>query len=141
MVVGVPGEDVRRARDAGAVQLFRSSTPTLAPGTLLTQDTPGVGRPVGSQLAFAAPGLGDRATRLAVAVPAEDAAAINQGIVHVFPVTDLDAETTYAQDSPGVPGAAAAGDEFGETLAFVTGFSERRCWSASPTTWATGPAW
>ena len=131
LAVGVPGEDVGSDSNAGAVQLFSSNNITITPGANLTQDTAGVsgasepGDLFGNQLAFAAPGLGDSATRLAVSVPGEDAAATNQGIVQVFPVTDLDAEATYAQDSPGVPGAVEAGDEFGETLAFVNGATER----------------
>ena len=77
----------------------------------LTQDTAGVGGTAeagdlfGDRLAFAAPGLGDPTTRLVVGVPAEDGAAADSGMVQVFPVTDLDAEVTYSQNSPGVPGA------------------------------------
>ena len=43
----------------------------------------------------------------------------------MFPVADLGGESTYAQDSPGVPGGVDAGDHFGSTLAFVAGASER----------------
>ena len=43
----------------------------------------------------------------------------------MFPVADLDGETTYAQDSPGVPGGVDAGDHFGTPLAFVAGAAER----------------
>ncbi len=131
LAVGVPGEDVGSDSNAGAVQLFSSNNITITPGVGLSQDTAGVsgvtepGDLFGNQLAFAAPGLGDSATRLAVSVPSEDGAAVNQGAVQVFPITDLDAETSYAQDTAGVPGAVEAGDEFGETLAFVNGASER----------------
>lgn len=79
----------------------------------------------GDQVAFAAPGLGDAATRLAVSVPSEDGAAVDQGQVQLFPVADLGAESTYAQDSPGVPGGIDAGDKFGTSLAFVAGATER----------------
>lgn len=131
LAVGVPGEDVGSDSNAGAVQLFSSNNITITPGTSLTQDTAGVsgaaepGDLFGNQLAFAAPGLGDPTTRLAVAVPGEDGTVANQGVVQLFPVTDLDAETTYSQDSAGVPGVAQAGDEFGETLAFIHGATER----------------
>ena len=131
LAVGTPNEDLGRDADAGAVQLFVSSSVMITPRASLTQDTPGVsgvserGDRFGSQLAFAAPSLGDAATRLAVAVPSEDADVVNQGVVQVFPVADLDAESTYSQVSPGVSGAPQAGDEFGETLAFVNGAAER----------------
>ena len=131
LAVGVPGEDVGSDSNAGAVQLFTSNNVTITPGANLTQDTAGVGGAAepgdlfGDQLAFAAPGLGDVTTRLAVSVPAEDGTATNQGLVQVFPVTDLDAETSYTQDSPGVAGAIEAGDQFGRTLAFVGGATER----------------
>lgn len=131
LAVGVPYEDVGSDSNAGAVQLFSSNNITITPGANLTQDTAGVsgasepGDLFGYELAFAAPSLGDSATRLAVGVPGEDATHANQGMVQVFPVTDLDGEASYTQDSLGVPGTAAAGDEFGETLAFVNGASER----------------
>ena len=38
-------------------------------------------------------------------------------------VSDLDAETTWSQDSTGVPGGVDAGDRFGAALAFVSGRS------------------
>ncbi len=37
----------------------------------------------------------------------------------------MGAESTYAQNSPGVPGGVDAGDHFGSTLAFVAGAAER----------------
>ena len=55
-------------------------------------------------------------------------------MVQVFPVTDLDAETGYTQDSAGVPGTAQAGDQFGRTLAFVSGATERAWIIGVPTT-------
>ncbi len=131
LAVGVPGEDVGSDSNAGAVQLFSSNNVTITAGANLTQDTTGVGGSAeagdvfGDQLAFAAPGLGDPTTRLAVSIPGEDGTAVNQGAVQSFPVTDLDADTIYTQDSPGVPGAIEAGDQFGRTLAFVNGATER----------------
>ena len=46
-------------------------------------------------------------------------------MIQIFPVTDLDAEVSLAQNSPGVPGAVDAGDRFGSAVAFVSGASER----------------
>ena len=133
LAVGVPGEDVGSAVDAGTVQLFSSDIDdaSLSAGAGLTQDTAGVGETAeagdrfGDTLAFAAPGLGDPVTRLGVGVPSEDLGSADQGMVQIFPVTDLDGESGYTQDSPGVPGGVDAGDRFGTSLAFVSGASER----------------
>ena len=131
LAVGIPGEDVGSRSNAGSVQLFSSNNITITPGVGLTQDTAGVGGAAetgdlfGDRLAFAAPGLGDPATRLVVGVPREDGEAVDSGLVQIFPVTDLDAEVSYSQGSPGVPGGVDAGDRFGSAVAFVSGFSER----------------
>jgi hypothetical protein len=131
LAVGVPGEDLGPNANAGAVQLFSSATDSFTAGVLLSQQTAGVsgtaepGDGFGNSLAFAAPSLGDRLTRLGVGIPGEDGSARDTGRVQVFPITDLDAETSYAQNSPGVPGAADAGDRFGATLAYVSGVAER----------------
>lgn len=131
LAVGVPGEDVGAAVNAGSAQLFSSNGATLTPGPGITQDTPGVsggaetGDLFGDRVVFAAPGLGDSATRLAVSIPYEDGAADNVGAVQVFPVTNLSAEASYSQATPGVPGAVEAGDRFGRTLGVVAGAAER----------------
>ncbi|GAA2093113.1 hypothetical protein GCM10009841_02540 [Microlunatus panaciterrae] len=134
LAVGVPGEDIGSARNAGSVQLFTATgvpLNTLSPRTGLTQNTAGVsgvaesGDLFGDRLAFAPPTTGDRVTRLVVGVPGEDAAAADSGLVQVFPITNLDDETTLRQDSSGVPGAVDAGDRFGASLAVVTGPTEK----------------
>ena len=79
----------------------------------------------GDRLAFGLLGRAESTVRLAVSSPNEDGAAANTGLVQVFPVTNLDAEVSYTQDSPGIPGAAAAGDRFGASLAVVVGVRER----------------
>ena len=58
-------------------------------------------------------------------MPREDGTATDSGQIQIFPVTDLDAEVTYSQGSPGVAGGVAAGDRFGFAVAFVAGVSER----------------
>ncbi len=133
LAVGVPLEDVATAVDAGSVQLFSSDIDDAAldPGATLTQNTAGLGEIAeagdrfGATLAFAAPGLGDPVTRLGVGVPDEDGESADQGMVSIFPVTDLDGGSSYSQASPGVPGDVGDGDHFGRTLAFVSGISER----------------
>ena len=76
-------------------------------------------------MAWARPGLGDTVSRLAVSAPSEDGAADNTGLVQVFPLTNLAAELTYSQSSPGIPGNPEAGDRFGSSLAVVSGAAER----------------
>ena len=131
LAVGVPGEDVGSDANAGMVQLFTSDGEDIDPTVGLSQDTAGVGDTTesgdefGDQVAFAAPGLADTVTRLAVSAPKEDGAADNTGLVQVFPVTDLDNEVTYTQASPNVPGTPQAGEKFGSSLAVVEGAAER----------------
>ena len=131
LAVGVPGENVGSESDAGVVQLFSSDGVDLDPGPSLSQDTAGVsdstqpGDIFGDEVAWAAPGLGDTATRLAVSATKEDGAANQTGMVQVFPMNSLGSESTYTQDTAGIPGTAAAGDHFGSTLAVVEGATER----------------
>ena len=131
LAVGVPGEDIGSDANAGSVQLFTSDTEDIDPGPSLDQDTAGVsdstesGDTFGDQVAWAAPGLGDTVTRLAVSAPKENGAAADTGMVQVFPITNLGAESTYTQDTAGIPGGAEAGDKFGSTLAVVEGAAER----------------
>ncbi len=131
LAIGVPGEDVGSRSNAGSVQLFRSNEITLSPRAGLTQDTPGVtsvaesGDHFGDRLAFGLLGRPESSIRLAVSAPNEDGTAANTGLVQVFPVTNLDAEVSYAQNSPGIPGTAKAGDRFGASLAVVVGAPER----------------
>ncbi|HZA72414.1 MAG TPA: VCBS repeat-containing protein [Propionibacteriaceae bacterium] len=131
LAVGIPGEDVGSQSNAGSVQLFSFNGVSLTPGTGLTQDTAGVsgaaeaGDLFGDTLAFAAPGLTDTVTRLAVGIPGEDGEAVDSGQVQIFRMTNLGAELTYSQASPGVPGGVDAGDRFGSRVAFVSGAGER----------------
>lgn len=131
LAVGVPGEDIGSAADAGSVQLFSGNGSSLTPGVGLSQNTAGVtgvaesGDLFGDRLVFAPPGSGDPATRLAVSAPRENGSRADSGLVQVFPVTDLDAETTWSQGSTGVPGGVDPGDRFGAALAFVSGPAER----------------
>jgi hypothetical protein len=131
LAVGVPYEDVGVAASGGLVQLFSGDGSTLSAGTGLTQDTDGVadhterGDLFGAQVAWAGPGRGDTVSRLAVSAPSEDGTADNSGLVQVFPLTNLGAELSYAQSSPGIPGKAGPGDRFGSTLAVVSGQVER----------------
>jgi FG-GAP repeat protein len=131
LAVGAPGEDVGSDANAGVVQLFSSDGVDLDPGSALSQDTTGVsdsaqpGDVFGDKVAWAAPGLGDTATRLAVSATKEDGAANETGMVQVFPMNSLGSESTYTQNTAGIPGVAAAADHFGSALAVVEGATER----------------
>jgi hypothetical protein len=76
-------------------------------------------------LAFASLGRSENGISLAVSAPSEDGPASDTGVVQVFPVTNLAGEVSYAQNSPGIPGAAEAGDRFGASLAVVVGKLEQ----------------
>ncbi len=132
LAVGIPSEDIGTAADAGSVQLFTSTGTAITPGVGLTQDTTNVtdtaeaGDQFGRRIALAPPGLSDTKTRLAVSAPFEDGTAgADAGLVQIFPLDDLGAETTYDQNSTNIDGTAAANDHFGEGLGFVAGVAER----------------
>ena len=132
IAVGVPGEDVGKDKNAGMVQLFSSDTHVVAAGVGLTQDTAGVadsaqpGDTFGDEVAWIAPGPGDPKTRLAVGAPGENTSAgTDAGLVQVFPMGSLASDVVWTQGSPGVPGAARAGDRFGDSLGMVAGATER----------------
>ncbi len=132
LAVGIPSEDIGTAADAGSVQLFTSTGTTITPGVGLTQDTTNVtdtaeaGDQFGRRIVLAPPGLSDTKTRLAVSAPFEDGTAgADAGLVQIFPLDDLGAETTYDQNSTDIDGTAAANDHFGEGLGFVAGVAER----------------
>lgn len=132
VAVGVPGEDIGSKANAGSVQFFTGSGDVLNPGAALTQDTPGVsgvtesGDLFGDQVAWIGPGSGDSTTRLAVSAPREDLGSIaNAGLVQVFPINSLGSETSYHQNTAGIPGVAEDGDQFGRSLSFVEGAFER----------------
>ena len=121
LAVGVPGEDLGSALDAGAVNVIYASANGLT-GTasqLWTQNSPGIfdeaeqGDEFGESVAvadFDGDGFGD----LAIGVPFEDA---NAGAVHVLygSPTGLTAAGSqfWTQNSPGIPDEAEDGDWFG----------------------------
>ena len=93
LAVGVPGEDIGSATDAGSVQLFSGNGSSLTPGVGLSQNTAGVSG-VGSQVtcsasgSCSAAGAGRPSTRVAVSTPRENGSRADSGLVRVFPVTD-----------------------------------------------------
>lgn len=126
--VGVPGEDLGRRKDAGAVQDFRRATthsgkPHLGP--LVTQDTPGVpgtaeaGDQFGASVALGTYDCYER-DRVAVGAPGEDLGGkADAGSVTLFESDSCPA--TVLSQGHGLLGAAEAGDQVGSTLQTLTG--------------------
>lgn len=128
LAVGVPGEDVGRRVDAGAVQVILGSAsgPTTAGDQVWHQNRPGVrgvaerGDRFGAALAsgdFDSDGFAD----LAIGVPGESIRGRRAGAVHVLygSPRGLTAagDQVWHQNTRGVPGGNQSGDQFGATLA------------------------
>ena len=113
--VSAPGEDAGAVGDAGGVIALPVSggVLTASASRLLTQATTGVpdsaepGDRFGSRLASFGMGL-------AAGTPGEDVGSYaNAGTLTVLPFAGADGAVAWHQNSPGVPGNVAAGDELG----------------------------
>jgi len=135
LAVGVPGEDVGGAVDAGAVSILYGSAAGLTGGPLLTESPPRAGARFGAALAASDFNF-DRAGDLAVGAPdATVAGAARAGRVTVLLGSNVPGGPTglgsggirvFRQGAGGLPGQAEAGDRFGAALApgdMVTGGS------------------
>jgi hypothetical protein len=133
VAAGAPGEDIGTASSAGAVNLVQfSDTHPVIPHQI-SQDTSGVpgvaetGDRFGAAIAL---GIGvlrpDLDWELLVGSPGEALGTrASAGSLTVLPGAqgyppDTWSGVSYTQDSPGVPGAAEAGDEFGESIAVTS---------------------
>ncbi|MBU0496133.1 MAG: FG-GAP repeat protein [Chloroflexi bacterium] len=131
LAVGVVGEDIGSAANAGVVHvLYGSASGLTITGTQLwSQDSPGIldaveaGDGFGGSLA-AGDLNGDGRDDLAVGACTEDTGASeieNAGVVHVLYGSASGLTATgnqeWYQDSPGILDAAEAGDAFGSALA------------------------
>ncbi|WP_344018234.1 hypothetical protein, partial [Microlunatus capsulatus] len=141
VAVGVPGEDVGRAVDAGlvghaAVELFEASPTSAGPlrgrRTTVTQDSPGVpgaleaGDRFGAAVLSAELGLGSGRRHLVVGSPGEDlggvvdAGALSTSRVDVATGATLAGTgAAWSQDAVGVAGRAERGDGFAASVAGV----------------------
>lgn len=122
--IGVPGEDVGRIEDAGAVQELRGCTPSkLLPGRLLTQDSAGVpgSAEAGDRFGSAVAELlsTEDHPALFIGSPGEDVGAVKDaGSVageYSCEVEDACGWRLWTQGS-GLAGAPEAGDAFGSAL-------------------------
>jgi FG-GAP repeat len=129
LAIGAPDETLGGAEAAGVVHVLYGSPSAglrAAGSQLWSQDSPGVADTAedvdqfGTALA-SGDYNGDGRADLAVGAPGENAFS---GVVHLLygSPTGLTATGSqlWSQDSPGIAGAAEAGDAFGETLAAGT---------------------
>jgi hypothetical protein len=132
VAVGAPGKDVGGAANAGGVHLFKYGTGFNARDDwVITQDTAGVegaaepGDRFGTAVALDIVWPGIFTVALAVGIPFEDVGTLDAaGSVAVFYVLGSDfggSDDLFTRDSPGIPGAAAAGAHFGAAAGNVGG--------------------
>jgi hypothetical protein len=129
LAVGVPGEDVGAADDAGVVQVFfgsRSKGLTIPGNISLDHDEPGIAGEAGSGdslgVALAAGSVdGDAYDDLVAGAPGYDVSATNAGgTLHYFPGSKSGPSATGDRllnlDSANVTGAAKTGDALGVSV-------------------------
>ena len=126
LAIGVPGEDIGAVVDAGLVHVLWGTIFGLGAGDSLTlyrgsglNGSPQEGEHLGASLAaadFVALFAGDD---LAVGAPGLDVSGADQagGFVLISDLTGALFNSTWSQDSAGVPGVAEDFDRFGQALA------------------------
>jgi Domain of unknown function (DUF1929)/FG-GAP repeat len=133
LLVGTPYEDINGQPDSGLAQIIWGSSSGLGKGKASTQVTQSsFGRTVtaGDQLGYAVDAsneLGSDLPMVAVGVPGGNVSSQNDAGWVGFLTAGLDDPRAVDQDSAGIPGAAEAGDRFGEalTLGLIAGTSNR----------------
>jgi hypothetical protein len=115
LAVGVPGEDLGTARDAGAVVLLFGSVSGLVAGggRMITQANPEPGDRFGFSVAT---GELTDAAQLVVGAPGEDVRSVADAGAVSNPGADP-TETLLFQGAAGITGTAEPGDGFGHALA------------------------
>lgn len=127
LVVGVPNEDTAAVGNEGAIAVFFGGAAGLTDtDAFLHRDLAGVEDVAGGgdQFGYAVTVGdfdGDCLADVAVGVPFDDVDGVaDAGSVHVFYGTPLGLglsdDQVWHQDSPGIPGSATAGDQFGTAL-------------------------
>ena len=142
LAIGVPGEDLGAAKDAGAVAFARFDLITLDPtmeisalkgrSEVITQDSPGIpgvvetGDRYGSGVLTDEFGQDNGREHLLVSAPLEDVGAAKDAGGLSMTRFEKDASpttgahpTSWTQDSPGTPGGAETGDRFGGSVSTV----------------------
>ncbi|MFI7588633.1 FG-GAP repeat protein [Spongisporangium articulatum] len=132
--VGAPGEDVGKLKDAGSVQLFRSSgvPGQLRPDRSVTQDSKGVPGTAEAGDRFGAVVTAGTFTcqeqsQIAVSAPGEGIGkAARAGSVTLVPgaVANSECKSVALSQGSGLPGTAETGEATGSTLAVANGDPE-----------------
>jgi hypothetical protein len=117
LFVGVPREDLGPARDAGAVVALHFAGDGFT-STQLTQDSPAVPGEVETEDRFAQ-SLAAGEGYLVVGVPLEDRGKRDVGAVQPFEIVGRKLRALPPVDEAALPGAPAAGDAFGGSLAIA----------------------
>jgi hypothetical protein len=133
LLVGTPLEDISGQTDSGLAQVIWGSSGGLGAGrasTQLTQGSFGRTAAAGDQLGYAVDAsneLSADSPMVAVGVPGGNVAGQNDAGWTGFFAAGLNDPRAVDQDSAGIPGAAEAGDRFGEaiTLGLMAGTSSR----------------
>ena len=133
LLVGTPYEDINGQADSGLAQVIWGSSGGLGKGrasTELTQTSFGRTITAGDQLGFAIDAsneLGVDLPMVAVGVPGGNVSGQNDAGWVGFLTAGLNDPRAVDQESAGIPGAAEAGDRFGEaiTLGLIAGTSNR----------------
>jgi Domain of unknown function (DUF1929)/FG-GAP repeat len=133
LLVGTPYEDINGQADSGLAQVIWGSSSGLGKGkssTEITQTSFGRTVTAGDQLGFAFDAtneLGSDLPMIAVGVPGGNVSGQNDAGWVGFYTAGPNDPRAVDQDSAGIPGAAEAGDRFGEsiTLGLLAGTSTR----------------
>ncbi|HST83881.1 MAG TPA: hypothetical protein VLL08_19260 [Kineosporiaceae bacterium] len=127
LAIGAPGEDLGSVKDAGEVHLFRGG---MKDDYLISQNTSGVagvagaGDRFGEKLLITGYYTNQYGMALVVSAPYEDVAGHKDaGTVAAFHIASGivfgSSDRLISQNSPRVPGSAAAGEHFGSALGEV----------------------
>jgi len=130
--VGVPLENIGSIRDAGALQFFSSPGGTsLIPGPGINQNSTGIlgGAEADDRFGFvlgvAEPSITGGGVQIIVGNLFEDVGSlVDAGAVQVFPAASPTSDFAYDQNSPGIVGSPAAGDNFGAAVDGAGGTAE-----------------
>jgi hypothetical protein len=133
LLVGTPYEDISGQADSGLAQVIWGSSSGLGKGkasTQLTEDSFGRTVTAGDQLGYAIDAtneLGADLPMVAVGVPGGNVSGQNDAGWVGFLTAGLNDPRAVDQESAGIPGAAEAGDRFGDaiTLGLIAGTSTR----------------
>jgi hypothetical protein len=116
VAAGIPGQTVNGHQGAGAVKMFTSTGSGLKPAELLSKTDGAAGDRFGLSVALADSAVTGAGTQLAVGAPNANG---QRGFAQLVPLANPDQSVRLEAGSAGVPGSAAAGAHFGQSVAFA----------------------